>query len=410
MSVLVSTLLLVTAVACTSTDDDSSLAASSTTAAPDDGEVLREQALAVVEVREKALRERDRDAFLATVDPRAEAFAETQARWFDNLGELPLDTVELRLGDEDDMTRVAAEGDYQLPVELTLQLEGYDEHPVTQPQVYTFAAEGDELLLTSDRNVQSDALSGWRPAPWDVTAIEVRSRGPVLGVFDASTVESAGHVIEQITEAVSDLDGVVPTWSEKVVAYLIEDVGALDKMSLMDVSGTAGVAFTLPRRPGSDRVAAQRLALNPAAIDGSAASALTIRHEVAHVALGELDDYSPTWLVEGSAQYLALRSTPIDLVRFEYAAFVADHPRLPLSSGRDFYQVEPVLNYNAAAVVCTYLGETRGPATLWSLMRAFERERIVSQADIEGVLRAELGRTTRQLGQDARAWLLTGEG
>src|SRR5688500_18341576 len=64
-------------------------------------ESLRDAALALVETRERALQQGDRDAFLATVDPEAEEFAETQARWFDNLAELPATDISLEPGDED---------------------------------------------------------------------------------------------------------------------------------------------------------------------------------------------------------------------------------------------------------------------------------------------------------------------
>lgn len=34
---------------------------------------------------------------------------------------------------------------------------------MTQRLVYTFVGDEEEVLLTSDRNLQSDALTGWLP-------------------------------------------------------------------------------------------------------------------------------------------------------------------------------------------------------------------------------------------------------
>ena len=65
--------------------------------------------------------------------------------------------------------------------------DGFDQRPATQPLIYTFVGDEDEALLTSDRNVQSDAKTGWRPAPWDVTDIVVEQTDEVLGIFDAET-------------------------------------------------------------------------------------------------------------------------------------------------------------------------------------------------------------------------------
>ena len=103
---------------------------------------LREAALALVDQREEALRSGDRDAFLATVDPDELAFSSTQARWFDNLGQLPVTDVSYELGDESVMTQVAGAGDLQLPVDFTMRMRGFDRHPVTQRMVWTFVRDG----------------------------------------------------------------------------------------------------------------------------------------------------------------------------------------------------------------------------------------------------------------------------
>lgn len=405
---VVATVLLASVAGCSQQRDEPAAPTSPASADADEQSALRAAAIALVETRSAALRSGDRDGFLATVDQRETKFLETQTRWFDNLAALPLATIGLRLGDEDDMTGITADGDYQLPVELTLQLEGFDKHPVMQPMVYRFSADGEDVLLTADRNVQSDADSGWRPAPWDVTAIEVRTTESVLGVFDATTAESADEIMADVSDSVADLEGVVPPWSNRVVAYVTENVDALDKMSLMTVNRTGGVAFALPTKPGSERIAAHRLALNPAALGDDTSRGVLIRHEVGHVALGGLDDSSPTWLVEGSAEHLGLRSLPTDRVRGYFRALAVAYPTLPLATGRKFYEVRSSRNYNSAALVCSFLAETEGPETLWSLMRTFERRGYVSQADIDGIVRRELGRTTAQLGEDARAWALAG--
>ena len=57
------------------------------------------------------------------------------------------------------------------------------------------------MLLTSDRNLQSDAFTGWRPAPWDVTDIVVEQTDDVLGIFDAETAATADAVMDATTAA-----------------------------------------------------------------------------------------------------------------------------------------------------------------------------------------------------------------
>src|SRR5688572_30680984 len=91
---------------------------------PGADESMREAALALVDAREEALRNGDRDAFLATVDPDDLGFSSTQARWFDNLALLPVVDVSIELGDEGVLADVDREGGLQLPIELTMRLEG----------------------------------------------------------------------------------------------------------------------------------------------------------------------------------------------------------------------------------------------------------------------------------------------
>ena len=59
-------------------------------------ETLREEALALLDERERALADGDREAFLATVDPDELGFSATQARWFDNLAQLPMADVSMQ--------------------------------------------------------------------------------------------------------------------------------------------------------------------------------------------------------------------------------------------------------------------------------------------------------------------------
>jgi hypothetical protein len=369
---------------------------------------LREAALAVVEQRDIALRTGDREAFLATVDPAATDFLRAQERWFDNLSRLPLADVSLTLGDEDVMTSVAAEGAVQLPVELTTRLRGFDRRPSTQPAIYTFSRDGQDVLVTDDRNLQSDALTGWVPAPWDVAEIDVRRAGPVLGVFDEATAPGAAYTMTDLAAAGDAVRAELPGWDGRVVVYAISDVEAIDRMSLMPVRRTAGVAFGVPVRPGSLRVAGMRLALNPRSTQAPDERALVITHEVVHVALGERDDLSPTWLVEGSAEHVARLQVPADVLAGHQRSLAERHAQLPLVGGADFYQRRPSLNYESAALVCDYLATTRGGTVLWRLMDAFARAEVVSYADIDEVLSTELGVTARQLAAAARAWALAG--
>lgn len=373
---------------------------------PGSDESLRDEALALVEAREQALQRGDRRAFLATVDPDALTFTATQARWFDNLAQLPLTDVSLELGDEDDMSRVHGEGALQLPVDVTMRLDGFDRRPVTQPQVYTFNRVDGEVVLSNDRNIQSDAQHDWLPAPWDITRIEVRRSGPVLGIFDEDTVPYADTVMTDLVAAREEIRDFIPTWSGRFVAYDITDLQAMAEMSQMETWDTGGVAFPVLERPGSRRVASYRFMVNPDVADSPLQRGFLFRHELVHVALGGIDAHSPTWLREGIAEYVSRSPLPAETRRRISATTLAgiDPATAALASGVDFYRSNPTLNYELANLVCDHLATTRGPQVLFDLMAGFAEARPETAADAEVVVRRELGTGTRGLLQAALAW------
>lgn len=368
-------------------------------------ESLRDAALALVETREQALVEGDRDAFLATIDPSAKEFARTQARWWDNIARLPATDMSLELGDEGVMTRVHGEGDLQLPVDFTMRLDGYDKHAVTQPLIYTFVGDEEEVLLASDRNLQNDALTGWLPAPWDVTAITVEESDGVLGVFDDETKDEAAELQDAIVAARDAIEPLVPPWSGRVVAYDISDVDAIDKMSSMSIDRTAGIAFPVMARPGGKKVAAHRFAVNPVHTDGEEWQGILFRHELVHVALGSSDNGSPRWLSEGVADYVAYSAVyAVHQRRRGLAQQLGSMAPRSLPTGRDFYQGRSRLNYALAHLACDYLASTRGDDVLWDLMDSFRRRGAPFPADVEARVRAELGMSTKEIVADALAW------
>ena len=274
-------------------------------------ESLREEALALLDERERALTDGDREAFLATVDPDELGFSATQARWFDNLARLPVGDVSFELGDEEALADDFDDGELRLPVDFTMRLRGFDDRPVTDKMVWTFVHRDDDVLLAGDRDEQVDVVNGWIPAPWDLAHIEVRRSGGILAVFDEDTSEHATYVMSDLADATALVQRHFPDWSGRYVAYGTSDTTAIAEMSGMSVEQTAGVAFPVLARPDGP-VAAYRFAVNPTVVGDVLSRGLVFRHELAHVALGATDDRSPVWLMEGAAEYVARSTMPVD--------------------------------------------------------------------------------------------------
>jgi hypothetical protein len=379
---------------------DARPSASATQAAQDRADAVR-----IMRERATALRSGDEKAFLATISPTDPAFVKKQTQYFDNLAKLPVTHLSMRVGDQDKMMQITAEGDYQLPVDFTMQLQGYDIRPVTIPLVYTYTRRAGSLLLSNDRNPQNDVR--WRPAPWDVTAIDVRRTPHLLGIFDSKTVVDADAVMSDLQDAMDAIDPLVPPWRQRVVVYDISDLDGLDKMSLMQVNNTAGVEFDVNSKAGGGRFAGSRIAVNPSATDATS-RAHVLRHEMVHASLGALDESSPTWLVEGTAEALARTVFTTESLQAQARSVLSGTKARPLASGRDFYQVRPTQNYELGSLVCTYLIDTRGREMLWTLMRAFvqavKHHDIVAAGDIDTVTKRVLGLTTKELATAALDW------
>ena len=366
-------------------------------------ETLREEALALLDERERALADGDREAFLATVDPDELGFSATQARWFDNLAQLPMADVSFEVGEEDALADDFDDGELRLPVEFTMRLRGFDSRPVTDMMVWTFVHRDDDVLLVGDRDEEVDLVNGWIPAPWDLAHVEVRRSGGILAVFDEDTSEHATYVMSDLADATAVVRRHFPDWSGRYVAYGASDTTAIAEMSGMTVDQTAGVAFPVLARPDGP-VAAYRFAVNPTVVGDVLARGLVFRHELAHVALGATDDRSPVWLMEGAAEYVARSTMPVDDRRRIAAYQLVGASARTLEPTRSFYTGDPTLSYNLAAVVCDYVATTRGEAALWDLVRSFRTARFFSWAQTEGVVRRELGLSTKELSAQALAW------
>ncbi|RYC12996.1 hypothetical protein [Nocardioides zhouii] len=362
-------------------------------------ESLREAALDLVDARERALQDGDRDAFLSTVDADDLGFSATQARWFDNLALLPVTDVSFELGDEDVMSEVVRDGDLQLPIDFTMRLSGFDARPVTQVMVWTFVRRDGEVALANDHSAEVDAMTRWIPAPWDVAHIEVRRTEQILGIFDEDTVDHADYVMRDLAAAATVVREHLPQWTGSFVVYGGSDVTAMSRMTEMTVDETAGVAFPVLSRVGG-RVAAYRFIVNPTVVGDVLSRSVVFRHELVHVALGSSDAWSPVWLVEGVAQYVALSPYPVDQRRLMAAQRLVGVAPRALEDSRAFYERNQGVNYALAALVCDYVASTRGEDAIWDLVRTFAS----GAGGAEEVVRRELGVSTSELSRQALAW------
>ncbi|HEU4812094.1 MAG TPA: hypothetical protein VFT00_08115 [Nocardioides sp.] len=353
--------------------------------------------------RATAVQRGDRGAFDAGLDRSRRGFVTAQHTYLANLAQLPLARFAYTL----DPASLVREGDaYSAVVNLTMQLEGYDDLPVTMPDRYRFAPAPKHparYLLTSVTDRAWESRNNIRPQPWDDGPIHVLSGSGVLAIFDDTTIDSADGIVSSVERGIAAVAAVVPfAWSRSVVVYALSDtafLGAVDDLPGDDPDTIDGVAFPVPSKPGGHRMAATRFALNPRMLDHPGAERdRLVRHEITHVAVGERDDEVPVWLSEGLAEWVSVRPlAPQDRLIAEDAVAAAEIGVPGLPADDTFNDADSSAHYALAWWACEYVASTFGESTLWTLLEAMGEP----EADPDEVLLDQLGIDADELARKA---------
>ncbi len=403
-------LVLVCALAGCSSDDETPPAAAPSAqqdkseAAVDVPDVARGVTRALAR-RADALRNANREAFLAGVDGKDAAFARLQATYFDNLVTLPVAELGYRL----DPTSLVREGKaYWAEVDVTLQLDGYDAVPVVTRDRYLFArGKGDRFLLASTSDRPWEEQNDVDAEPWETGPVTVVAGSSVLGIFDAGSAAQAGAVVADVQGGVAAVRSQVPyDWDGRVVVY-----GLSDPAFLADLDGLPGddplaidaVTFPVAARAGSAKVASTRFLLNPTMVanPGPARQRL-IRHELTHVALGERQTDAPTWFSEGLAEYVSVQPLAPSARAISGAALdAAERGLTAMPADDEFNGSASEANYGVAWWACEYLAESYDESMLWVLLDAMS-----GPDGADGVLQRVLQINEAQLARKAGRLML----
>ena len=286
-----------------------------------------------------------------------------------------------------------------------MQLDGYDDRPVTSPDrfLFTRGKKPGRFLLASVTDRTWERRNHVRPQPWDSGPVEVRRGDGVLGIFDAGSVGFADGIVSSVEAGIGAVSAEVPyDWSRSVVVYALSDerfLARIDDLPGGDPQSLDGVAFPVPASPGGGPLASTRFVLNPRMLDrpGPERDRL-LRHEITHVAVAGHDDRVPVWLSEGVAEYVSVRPlAPQDRLISPAAVDAAKGGFYTMPDDDSFNYGESSVHYAKAWWACEYLADTYGEGTLWALMDAMNRP----GADPDRVLRHQVGIDTHALAHQA---------
>lgn len=363
-----------------------------------------EQVRRVLARRAAAVRRGDRDRFLATV-VRRRALRVAESTYFANLAQLPL--AEFRYA-FDPASLVREGDDYWVLVDLHLQLDGYDATPVvTRDRMRLRTVPGGRLRIAATADRAWERRNGVHPAPWEAGPVEVRTGAGVLGIFDAGSVRHAESLVASVQRGIDQVSAVVPyEWSRTVVVYALSDPSFLAHVPALpggDPDPVAAVAFPVPAGPGDPTIASTRVVFHPrtVAMPGPERDRL-VRHELAHVAIGERDDRAPVWLSEGIAEYVSVRPmAPQDRRVAAAAVEAARADRVVLPADRSFNGADSAQHYGLSWWACEYLARSFGETVLFGLLDA-----AAAGEDVPEVMQRRLALGERELARRGADLLL----
>lgn len=381
----------------------------------------REQAVrALLETRARAVVQRDRAAFLATVWRGAPDFLERQAALFDNLAGVPLGSWAYVLdgssdrGPAPELDAKYGAGRWWAPdVVLTYAIADFDKEPTYAAQGLTFVQADGGWFLAADDELVGRGRRTTR-ALWD--------GGPVVSVRGTSTL-ALGHPgsqrllrqladgIDQAVPRVTQVWG--PDWNQAVVVQVPDTQDEADRIlgGSTDLTRIAAVATAeLTDLSGNYRPVGDRVMVNPPnfAKLGPLGRQVVLTHETAHVASRAATGPDvPTWLVEGLADYIGYLDVDVPLATAARETQLAVRDgrvpdALPANAAFDGANPGLPLAYETSWLAVRLLVDTYGLQPALAFYRAVGASRGAgADAAVERAFAAELGTTTAAFTQ---AW------
>lgn len=277
--------------------------------------------------RARAFLDRDRDAFLATIDRGATAFKARQRRLFDYSGDIPFAEYRLvadwsRYGD---LARArdldAYEGASSVVIPLTQEryrIRGFDDQDAVEDAFYTFVERDGEWFIGDDTDLDDIGLLTVRH-PWDFgELVTIRSRhflalGPPCAA--AGTLCADRYLLDIAEEALQRTNATWSVrWANRVVLVVPPSDEALQRMLQATFDAAKFVAFAYSTvDPESLTYTGDRILVNPSVIAGRPRDDVVtiMAHELLHIATRDVSGpFVPLFADEGLAEVAGYGDLP----------------------------------------------------------------------------------------------------
>jgi hypothetical protein len=364
--------------------------------------------------RAKALLAGDRAAFLATVDKRQKTWYRWQATLFSWMRTAPFAAFSYRIvrlrSDSGLERRYRASQVYLGQVQARYRFKGQDASPVLARHSYTFALTG----------------SGWRIAGKGGEAlsarddVEIWDAGPVRTVHSSRTLivhhsgeeKLARRLLGVADRAYAQVAAAwTGRWEHKAVILVPRDQQEAERLvGARDLSRVAAVASSSVDSAAADRVLGNRIVVNTTNVVKYRPLDLQVlvTHEMTHVATRTLGDAVPLLLVEGFADYTALKPVRYGFSITRRNLFLRVRAgrfdgRLP--GDREFRGPDAPVAYDEGSSFCLWVATTFGAAKLQALYREFAGSGTTTAGELDDGLRHVLGISRRTAEGRWAAWV-----
>lgn len=299
----------------------------------------------------------------------------------------------------DQVGTVAADGSWSGVVEMTWQLTGFDAEPARAEVVVSFTPEADGVAISGFGGEDVGRVPLWLRGP-----LAVARTADVLVMVDGDQRE-ADAVAGRVARGIGVVRRVLPGWDGPVVVEVPASAADLDEALGAQPGTYAGIAAVTAAVGRSDEVEAPvHVFVNPDVTDGlrRAGAQVVMSHELVHVATEAARTPMEPWLLEGFADYVALRDTRLPdrttLGRAIDAARRDGAPdALPTPEDLDTRADDLQARYEEAWLACRIIAERLGERGLVGLYDEVAGGTPVDRALARaGLTQGELTRAWRQ--------------
>ena len=268
--------------------------------------------------------------------------------------------TDLSLRYVDELGAIAADGTWSAAVVVEWRFAGFDPSTARTETEVRFAATDDRVRIAG---IGGDTLRTpiWMTGPLTVS----RTQQTLVLAADPASLD---RYAELAARAVPVVGAVVADWDSRLVVEVPADQAALERALDAEPGFYGQIAAVTGSADGSVAADAPvHVYVNPEVFDGLGprGQEVVLDHETAHVAGDGPISRAPTWLVEGYADYVALRDSPLPL-RVTAAQIrdrvQAEGPPASLPGPTDFDTRGPHLGavYESAWLACRVLADRAG--------------------------------------------------